>query len=187
MRSRVARGSLLERSSVRRRVYPRNAAGDSARTPMNFETGPPPVWMLLINWALPSGAVSSSWMWKRLTSVFTVILSLTAFHTGFTLLLAGYLRLVSVPSLGAFCFLIRRTGRVGCYLRGRAAGPPGRRGQSRTGSAHGCLDRDQGRHRDQPEGGDRVLRGERRPLRPALVHRPARAAEELLDPCRRAR
>src|SRR5262245_24414306 len=90
---------------------------------MNFETGPPPVWLLLISGALPSGAVSSSWMWKRLTSVFTVISSLTAFHAGFTLLLAGYLRLVSVPSLFAFCFLIRRMRRVGCDIHPDRARP----------------------------------------------------------------
>ena len=33
----------------------RSAAGDSASTPMNLETAPPAVWMLLISGAVGSG------------------------------------------------------------------------------------------------------------------------------------
>ena len=40
---------------------------------MNFETSPAAVWTPLRILTLPSGAVSSSWMWKRLKSVLTVI------------------------------------------------------------------------------------------------------------------
>ena len=40
---------------------------------MNFETSPAAPWTPLRILTLPSGAVSSSWMWKRLMSVLTVI------------------------------------------------------------------------------------------------------------------
>src|SRR5918996_7785 len=56
---------------------------------MNFETEPAAVEMPLRILTLPSGAVSSSWMSKRLMSVFIVM------GGAFTLPLAGYLRGVS--------------------------------------------------------------------------------------------
>ena len=62
---RAARGACARRT--------RSAAGAPARTPMNFETSPAAPWTPLRIFTLPSGAVSSSWMWNRLMSVFTVI------------------------------------------------------------------------------------------------------------------
>src|SRR5947208_3862443 len=73
MRSLVARGSLPSRSSWRMRVNARSAAGDPARTPMNLDTAPPADWTPRRILTLPSGAVSSSWMSKRLMSVLMVI------------------------------------------------------------------------------------------------------------------
>ena len=52
---------------------------------MNFETEPPAPWTPLRILTLPSGAVSSSWMWNRLMSVFTVIV--TRLYFTFSLLL----------------------------------------------------------------------------------------------------
>ncbi len=58
--------STPARSSERIRMKARSAEGESARTPISFETEPPAVETPLRIGTLPSGAVSSSWMSKRL-------------------------------------------------------------------------------------------------------------------------
>src|SRR6476646_7500259 len=83
------------------RANARSADGDPASTPTNLEISPPAVDMPASSLALSSGAVSSSWMSKRLMSVFTVIwlVPLPAWNRHpvrvFTLLLASYLPVVS--------------------------------------------------------------------------------------------
>src|SRR5262245_12331634 len=69
---------------------------------MNLEIDPAAPWTPLRIVTLPSGAVSSSWMWNRLTSVLMVIAwpppaeaGLTGAYPAFTLLLAYYLPDVS--------------------------------------------------------------------------------------------
>src|SRR5215208_2005102 len=124
--------------------------------------------MLLIRGAVASGAVSSSWMWKRLTSVLTVISWVTAVSRGLYF---------------TFSWLLTPRKCTGMF---RTLPSPIRRSRS-----HGCETPvtcpPHGRQPDQCQGGDGVLRAERRPLRPPLVHRSARSAEELLDQRRRAR
>src|SRR4051794_12140425 len=105
MRSAVERGRTPPRSSCRIRAKALIPAGDPARTPTNFETDPPASDIPRRRRAVSSGAVSSSWMSKRLMSVLAVIgwLSiggaigpcLWGANPSFTLLLAGYLPDVS--------------------------------------------------------------------------------------------
>src|SRR5829696_4420769 len=70
IRSRVGRGSVPWRSSPRKRVYPRRTAGEPARTPRKFGSWPALARAAFRTGSEPSGAVSSSWIWKRLIWVF---------------------------------------------------------------------------------------------------------------------
>ena len=79
-RARCARASAASaspwRSSERKRAYARSAAGEPASTPRKFGSCPPDAIAPFSTGSDPSGAVRSSWMWKRLICVFIETLGL---------------------------------------------------------------------------------------------------------------
>ena len=70
MRSSVWWESVPWRSSERKRAYPRSAAGEPASTPRKLGSWPPVASAPRRTGTEPSGAVSSSWIWKRLMEIF---------------------------------------------------------------------------------------------------------------------
>src|SRR3954447_5524741 len=70
MRSGGGRGSAAWGSSDRQRAEPRGAAAEPASTPRKFGSWPPVASAPRSTGTEPSGAVSSSWMLKRLIGVF---------------------------------------------------------------------------------------------------------------------
>src|ERR1700712_2064736 len=178
------------------RVEARRTAGAPARTPTNLVTAPPAAWIVLISGALSSGAVSSSWIWNLLTAVFTVtsvlasgsaeggLFALQSLYLAFTLLSASYLRGVSYTCFSSPMQAGRSSSSLPAIRRSAPRRfirlslrpsriPPG--AQSRGRAPPKC----RGLHR--------AVQGLRRPLRPPLVHRRARPAEELLGQRLRAR
>src|SRR5918994_734252 len=112
-------------------------------------------------------------MWKRLTSVFTVIGGNTAVSQGlcftFSRLLTG-----------------RKCNEISSGMRSRSLSSVTLPSLPDCEPLRIGLDfRDRGRVPDDSEGGDLLLRGQPGPIRPALVYRHARPAEELLDKRRR--
>src|SRR6476646_9261262 len=192
------------------RANARSADGDPASTPTNLEISPPAVDMPASSLALSSGAVSSSWMSKRLMSVFTVIAvdPVTRYRRGnpgsvFTLLLASYLPSVSY-SAGTAVLRSQPAAFNPDYVGGACCGstgldadivPPSRRPPSALPASRIPNDPEQtggrdGRYRRRANRDtgrrDEDRAGPRRPLHQALVHRRARPAEELFDQLRRA-